>query len=58
MHKPDEDDVGGRLTTHEAVCVERHKSIGSRLVRIEAILITSAGATILLLLNILSDRLP
>lgn len=50
----EEDDVGGRLTTHEAVCVERHLSIGSRLLRIEAILISSAGATIMLLIGIIA----
>lgn len=51
-----EDEAGARLSVHEAVCAERHKAIGSRLLRIETILIGSAGATILLLLNIVVEK--
>ena len=41
-----------RFSTHEAVCAERWKETILRIKRIEAILIASAGAIILLLLNI------
>ena len=44
------DDVDARLTTHEAVCAERYAGIWARLKRLEGILITSAGAIIMLLL--------
>lgn len=47
------EDPSTRLTTHEAVCAERHASIGARLTRIETIMIGTAGGTILLLVNAL-----
>lgn len=46
-----QNDAARRLTTHEAVCAERHASINARLRRIESIMIGTAGGTILLLLN-------
>lgn len=46
-----ERNAGQRLTTHEAVCAERHDAIKARLARIETILIASAGGTIMLLIN-------
>jgi hypothetical protein len=45
-------DVDSRLTTHEAVCAERYAGIWARLKRLESILITSAGAIIILLLTL------
>lgn len=44
--------VEARLSTHEAVCAERHAGINARLKRLEQILIGSAGAIILLLLSV------
>lgn len=46
------DDVDARLSTHEAVCAERYAGIWARLKRLETILISSAGAIIVLLLTI------
>lgn len=46
------DDVESRLTTHEAVCAERYAGIWARLKRLETIMISSAGAIILLLLTL------
>lgn len=45
-------EVEARLTTHEAVCAQRYEGINARLKRLETILIGSAGAIILLLLNL------
>ena len=45
-------EVEARLTTHEAVCAQRYDGINARLKRLEHILIGSAGAIILLLLNL------
>lgn len=41
-----------RFSSHEAVCAERWKETILRIKRIEGILITTAGALLLLLLNI------
>ncbi len=46
------DDVEARLSTHEAVCAERYAGIWARLKRLETIMISSAGAMILLLLTL------
>ena len=46
------DDIDSRLTTHEAVCAERYAGIWARLKRLETIMITSAGAMIMLLLTL------
>ncbi len=43
-------DVDSRLSTHEAVCAERYAGIWARLKRLESILVTAAGAIIMLLL--------
>jgi len=43
-----------RLTTHEAVCELRWKETILRIKRIEAIMISSAGAIILLLLHLIT----
>jgi len=44
--------VESRLSTHEAVCAERYTGINARLKRLEQILLTSAGAIILLLISV------
>ena len=46
------EDLEKKFMTHEAVCAERWTETITRIKRIEAILIGSAGAIILLLLNI------
>lgn len=43
-------DIESKLNTHEAVCAERYAGIWARLKRLESILLTSAGAIIMLLL--------
>jgi hypothetical protein len=45
-------EVEARLSTHEAVCAQRYEGINARLKRLEQILITGAGAIILLLLGL------
>lgn len=45
-------EVEARLSTHEEVCALRYAGINARLKRLETILIASAGAIILLLLNL------
>lgn len=52
MNMADINEVDNRLTTHEAVCAERYTGINARLKRLETILITSAGAIIMLLLTL------
>jgi len=47
-------EVEARLTTHEAVCAQRYEGINARLKRLEQILITSAGAIILLLIGLVT----
>ena len=46
-------DVSAKLNTHEAVCAERWKETIVRIKRLELILITSAGAVILLMAGLL-----
>ena len=41
------DKTDARLSTHEAVCVERYEQINARLKRIEGIMIKTAGVMIL-----------
>lgn len=48
------DTVDTRLSVHEAVCAERYAGINARLKRLEQILITSAGAIILLLIGLVT----
>jgi hypothetical protein len=45
-------ELEARLNTHEEVCALRYEGINARLKRLETILIASAGAIILLLLNL------
>ena len=46
-------DVEARLETHEAICAERWKETIERIKRLELILISSAGAVILLMAGML-----
>ena len=46
-------EVEVRLETHEAVCAERWKETIERIKRLEVILISSAGAVILLMAGML-----
>ena len=47
-------EVESKLMTHEAVCAERYAGINARLKRLEQILITSAGAIIILLVGLVT----
>ena len=40
-------EVGSKLSTHEAVCAERYTSINTRLKRLESILLAGAGMIIM-----------
>jgi hypothetical protein len=40
-------EVGSKLSTHEAVCAERYASINARLRRLEGILLAGAGCIIM-----------
>ncbi|NQX03145.1 hypothetical protein HQ447_21005 [bacterium] len=42
-------EVGSKLSTHEAVCAERYASINARLRRLESILLAAAGSIIVAL---------
>lgn len=46
-------DVEGKLSTHEAVCAERWNETISRIKRLELVMITGAGAVILLMAGML-----
>ena len=46
-------EIESRFNTHEAVCAERWKETIERIKRLELILITSAGAIILLMSGML-----
>ena len=46
-------DVEAKLNTHEAVCSERWKETIERIKRLELILISSAGAVLLLMAGML-----
>jgi|TARA_R110000787_G_scaffold263561_2_gene369383 hypothetical protein len=46
-------ELQSKLDTHEAVCAERWKETIERIKRLELILITSAGAVILLMSGML-----
>jgi hypothetical protein len=45
-------EIEARLMTHEEVCAVRYEGIHARLKRLEQMLVTSAGAIILLLLGL------
>jgi len=46
-------DVQAKLTTHEAVCSERWRETIVRIKRLELVMISSAGAVILLMAGML-----
>lgn len=46
-------DVKSQLDTHEAVCAERWRETITRIKRIEAVMMGSAGTTIVLLLTMI-----
>jgi len=46
-------EVQAKLNTHEAVCAERWKETIERIKRLELIMITSAGAVIILMVGML-----
>jgi predicted nucleic acid-binding Zn ribbon protein len=53
MAKPTAASVQAQIDTHEAVCSERWKETILRIKRIETLMITTAGTTIVLLLGII-----
>ena len=52
MPRPSVTEVKSQIDTHEAICSERWRETILRIKRIEAIMIGTAGTTILLLLSI------
>jgi hypothetical protein len=53
MSKPTVTSVKAELDTHEAVCAERWRETILRIKRIEAIMIGTAGTTIILLIGVI-----
>ena len=53
MPKPSVTEVKSQIDTHEAVCAERLKETILRIKRIEAIMIGTAGTTIVMLIGLL-----
>lgn len=53
--KPTAQSVQAQIDTHEAVCAERWRETILRIKRIEAIMIGTAGTTIILLAGILAN---
>lgn len=53
MTKPTVQSIKAELDTHEAVCAERWVETITRIKRIEALMIGTAGTTIVLLLGII-----
>ena len=53
MPRPSVTEVKSQIDTHEAVCAERWKETILRIKRIEAIMIGTAGTTIVLLIGLL-----
>ncbi len=45
--------LSAHLNTHEAVCAERYNMVAARLKRLELVLMSSAGAIILLLSGVI-----
>ena len=45
-------ELSAHLKTHEAVCAERYSMVAARLKRLEVIIMSSAGAIILLLIGL------
>ena len=44
--------VQAKLDTHEAVCAERYSMVAARLKRLEGVIMSSAGAIMLLLIGL------
>ena len=53
MTKPTAAEVKAQIDMHEAVCSERWRETITRIKRVEAVMIGSAGTTIVLLLTML-----
>ncbi len=53
MSKPTAASVQAQIDTHEAVCAERWRETILRIKRIEAIMIGTAGTTIILLIGVI-----
>jgi predicted nucleic acid-binding Zn ribbon protein len=53
MSKPTAASVKAQIDTHEAVCSERWRETITRIKRIEAVMMGSAGTTIVLLLTMI-----
>lgn len=45
-------ELAAHLNTHEAVCAERYTMVAARLKRLELVIMSSAGAIILLLIGL------
>ena len=45
-------ELSAHLNTHEAVCAERYGMVAARLKRLEVVMMSSAGAIILLLIGL------
>ena len=45
-------DLSAHLKTHEAVCAERYGMVADRVKRLEVVMMSSAGAIILLLIGL------
>jgi Zn-dependent membrane protease YugP len=45
-------DLSAHLKTHEAVCAERYSMVAARLKRLEVVIMSSAGAIMLLLIGL------
>ena len=45
-------ELSSHLNTHEAVCAERYGMVAARLKRLEVVMMSSAGAIILLLIGL------
>ena len=56
MARPTVTEVKAQIDTHEAICAERWQETINRIKRLEAIILGSAGATIVLLLNLVLFR--
>tara|TARA_E500000305_G_scaffold90537_1_gene77905 strand:+ start:257 stop:427 length:171 start_codon:yes stop_codon:yes gene_type:complete len=52
MAKPTVTEVKSQIDTHEAICAERWQETINRIKRLELVILSSGGATILLLVNI------
>jgi hypothetical protein len=52
MARPTVTEVKTQIDTHEAVCAQRWEETINRIKRLELVIISSGGATILLLINI------